>query len=133
MKVQIGAVSVMLSWASCYPLIFLTLDYAPVMLTAFYRSIIAGLFLVIIALFLKRPLPKNRRQWLFITAIGISATSIGFWGMFYAASLISPGLATVLTNTQPLIAGILGWFILKEHRDSLPIIEIGRASCRERV
>jgi drug/metabolite transporter (DMT)-like permease len=35
--------------------------------------------------------------------------------MFYAASLISPGLATVLTNTQPLIAGILGWFILKEH------------------
>ncbi|WP_371194583.1 DMT family transporter [Glaciecola sp. SC05] len=115
MKIQIGAVSVMLSWASCYPLIFLTLDYAPVMLTAFYRSVIAGLFLVFIALLLKRPLPNNRRQWLFIIAIGISATSIGFWGMFYSASLISPGLATVLTNTQPLIAGILGWFILKEH------------------
>ncbi len=117
MKVKIGAVSVMLFWASCYPLIVLTLDYAPVMLTAFYRSIIAGLFLVAIALILKRPLPKNRQQWLYITAIGITATSIGFWGMFYAASLISPGLATVLTNTQPLIAGILGWFILKEHMD----------------
>jgi drug/metabolite transporter (DMT)-like permease len=117
MKVKIGAVSVMLFWASCYPLIFLTLEYAPVMLTAFFRSIIAGLFLVAIALFLKRPLPKNRQQWLYITAIGITATSIGFWGMFYAASLISPGLATVLTNTQPLIAGVLGWFILKEHMD----------------
>lgn len=115
MKVKIGAVSVMLLWASCYPLISLTLDYAPVMLTAFYRSVIAGLFLIAIALFLKRPLPSNRQQWLYITAIGITATSIGFWGMFYAASLISPGLATVLTNTQPLIAGILGWFILKEH------------------
>ena len=115
MKIKIGAVSVMLFWASCYPLISLTLDYAPVMLTAFYRSVIAGLFLVAIALLLKRPLPNNRQQWFYITAIGITATSIGFWGMFYAASLISPGLATVLTNTQPLIAGFLGWFILKEH------------------
>ena len=117
MKVQIGAVSVMVLWASCYPLISLTLDFAPVMLTAFNRSIVAGLFLIIIALFRKRPFPRNRQQWFFIIAIGITATSIGFCGMFYAASLISPGLATVLTNTQPLIAGILGWFILKEQMD----------------
>ena len=34
--------------------------------------------------------------------------------MFYAGSLISPGLATVITNTQPMIAAVLGWYFLDE-------------------
>ncbi len=42
--------------------------------------------------------------------------------MFYAGSLIDPGLATVITNTQPLIAGILGWYFLKERMTTVPFI-----------
>jgi len=34
--------------------------------------------------------------------------------MFYAGGILSPGLATVITNTQPLIAAVLGWYVLKE-------------------
>jgi len=94
------------------------------MFTAFLRSLVAGLFLLIIAIVLKRPFPRATKHWLLIVAIALSATSIGFWGMFYAGSLISPGLATVLTNTQPLIAGLLGWYFLKESLNKRAIIGI---------
>ncbi|MDF1588096.1 MAG: DMT family transporter [Gammaproteobacteria bacterium] len=62
------------------------------------------------------------RLWIYITIIGLTATSLGLWGMFYAGSLINPGLATVITNTQPLIAGILGWYFLKERMSGVPLI-----------
>lgn len=42
--------------------------------------------------------------------------------MFYAGSLITPGLATVLTNTQPLIAGILAWHLLNERMEKLALV-----------
>ncbi len=112
--VVLGASLVMLLWAVCYPLIVLSTPYAPLMQTAFLRALIGGVFLLFIALILKRPFPKSLRAWTVIAAVGITATSIGFWGMFYAGSLISPGLATVLTNTQPLIASVLAVIILKE-------------------
>jgi drug/metabolite transporter (DMT)-like permease len=101
-------------WAICYPLISLSLPHAPIMWTASLRSLIAGSVLVFIALQLKRPIPNEIKMYAHILAIGLTATSIGFWGMFYAGSLITPGLATVLTNTQPLIAGLLGWYFLDE-------------------
>ncbi|ACV26734.1 protein of unknown function DUF6 transmembrane [Kangiella koreensis DSM 16069] len=108
-------------WSICYPLIRLSLPYAPIMLTAFLRSVIAGITLLCIARLLNRPVPKGIKEYGYIIAIGITATSIGFWGMFYAGSLITPGLATVITNTQPLIAGILGWFFLKERIGKLAL------------
>jgi hypothetical protein len=37
---------------------------------------------------------------------------MGFSGMFLAGGLVSPGLATVLANIQPLIATVLGYFVL---------------------
>ncbi len=117
----------MLLWAVCYPLIVLSMPYAPLMQTAFLRALLGGLFLLLCALVLRRPFPRSLHAWVAITAIGLTATTIGFWGMFYAGSLISPGLATVLTNTQPLIASVLAGIILKEviHRKVLVGILIG--------
>ena len=129
MIVVLGASTVMLLWAVCYPLIVLSMPYAPLMQTAFLRALIGGLFLLLCAVVLRRPFPKSLRAWASIAAIGFTATSIGFWGMFYAGSLISPGLATVLTNTQPLIASVLAGVILKEviHRNVLAGILLGFA------
>lgn len=112
--ISLGAILTMALWAICYPLITLSLPYAPIMATAFLRAAMAGSILILIAVFFGRPTPKNIKDYGYILAIGITATSIGFWGMFYAGSLITPGLATVLTNTQPLIAGLLGWHLLNE-------------------
>ena len=120
---------VMLLWSICYPLIVLTIPYAPLMQTAFLRALLGGLFLLLCALVLRRPFPKSFHTWIVISVIGFTATTIGFWGMFYAGSLISPGLATVLTNTQPLIASLLAVVILKEviHRFVLIGILLGFA------
>ena len=120
----VGAVVVMVLWASCYPLISLSLPYAPVMLTAFLRAALGGFSLVLLAVLLKRPMPKSVRDWILIAMIGFTATSIGFWGMFYAGSLVSPGYATVLTNTQPILASVLGWFFLRERPCKLSIIGV---------
>jgi len=123
-KVALTSILVMLLWAMCYPLIILSLPFSEPMLTAFFRAAIAGLLLVTIAFVLRRPFPKSWSVWLSIIAIGFTATSVGFWGMFYAAELVSPGLATVLTNTQPLIAGFLGWYFLREHLNRISILSI---------
>lgn len=123
-KIAIAAISVMFLWAICYPLITLSLPFAPLMLTAFFRAAFAGIVLIMIARVLGRPIPTTGKEWIYITAIGFTATSIGFWGMFYAGSLISPGLATVLTNTQPLMASLLGWYFLKERLNQNAIIGI---------
>ncbi len=123
-KNTIIAILVMLLWASCYPLIVLSAPYASPMLTAFFRAIFAGIFLIIIALVFARPFPKLLTDWLYIIGIGLTATTIGFWGMFYAGTLVSPGLATVLTNTQPIIAGVLGWYFLKERINFRSLIAI---------
>ncbi|WP_292437922.1 DMT family transporter [Methylophaga sp.] len=112
--INFGAIAVMLMWALCYPLIKLSLPYAPVMITAFLRAITAGAVLIAIALLINRRFPNTIRIWVYICIIGFSGTGLGLWGMFYAGKLLNPGFATVLTNTQPLIAGVLGWYVLNE-------------------
>lgn len=114
LKISLVATTAMLLWAICYPLITLSLPYAPIMLTAFLRAALAGMILIVLAKLLGRSMPKGLTVWIHIIVIGLTATSIGFWGMFYAGSLISPGLATVITNTQPMIAAVFGWYFLDE-------------------
>ena len=109
-----GAVLTMLLWAICYPLIALSLPYAPLMATAFFRALTAGSTLILIAALLRRPVPRHPVDYAYIGAIGFTATTIGFWAMFYAGSLVSPGIATVIANSQPLIAAALGFYLLNE-------------------
>ncbi len=105
-------VLVMLLWAACYPLITAGLAYAPQLTFAASRAVIAGLSLLSIALALRRPLPRSAGLWGLLALSGIGATSLGFFGMFYAAEFVSPGIATVIANAQPLLAaGLAGIFL----------------------
>jgi drug/metabolite transporter (DMT)-like permease len=49
-----------------------------------------------------------------IVLVGLGATSMGFLGMFHAAEFVSPGLATVIANVQPIIAAALAHVFLGE-------------------
>ena len=49
-----------------------------------------------------------------LSGVGLGATSLGFLGMFHAAEFVSPGLATVIANTQPLLAAVLAALWLGE-------------------
>jgi drug/metabolite transporter (DMT)-like permease len=62
----------------------------------------------------RRPLPRGWRVWLGLVGVGLSVASLGFGGMFLAGGIVSPGIATVLANAQPLIAAGLAYFILAE-------------------
>lgn len=107
-------VLVMILWAGCFPFITLGLDMAPHLAFATMRALLAGLCLVLIGTMLRRPLPTGRRTWFLISVIGFGATGLGFLGMFHAAEYVSPGVATVIANTQPLLTVILAYFFLNE-------------------
>ncbi len=105
---------VMFLWALCFPLISIGLKMAPPLTFAALRSFVAGGGLLLLAFGLRRPWPQGWAVWLTLLGVGLSLTSIGFGGMFLAGGLISPGLATVLANIQPLIAAALAGVILGE-------------------
>jgi len=105
---------VMVLWALCYPLITTGLTMAPPFIFATLRSFVAGTSLLLLAFVLRRPLPQGWKTWLSLLMVGLSTTSMGFTGMFLAGGLVSPGLATVLANAQPLIAAVLAYFVLGE-------------------
>lgn len=110
-------VIVMFLWAICFPLIVLGLPYAPHLTFAAMRAFLAGVVLLLPALIMKRPQPDDFKTWLALGGIGLGATTLGFLGMFHASEFISPGIATVLVNTQPIMAAALAALALKEYLD----------------
>ena len=114
----IGTISrlvlVMLLWAVCYPLITAGIAYAPPLSFATVRAVVAGASLILIALLLRRPAPRGVGTWAMLAVSGVGATSLGFFAMFYAAGLVSPGIATVIANSQPLLAAVLARIFLGE-------------------
>ncbi|WP_386630379.1 DMT family transporter [Sulfitobacter geojensis] len=104
----------MILWAACFPLLTIGIKFAPHLAFATLRALIAGLILVGLAMALGRPSPKGVRTWLTLALIGLGATSLGFLGMFHAAELVSPGIATVIANSQPLLAAGLAGVVLGE-------------------
>jgi len=101
-------------WAICFPLIATGLSFAPHLAFATLRALIAGGSLVALGIILRRPLPSGVSSWVLIGVAGFGATTLGFLGMFHAAEFVSPGIATVIANTQPLLAAGLGLLVLKE-------------------
>ena len=112
--VAMRLLAVMVLWASCFPLIATGLALAPHLAFAAMRAALAGLCLIAVGAMFGRPVPQGIRSWALIALTGFGATSLGFLGMFHAAEFVSPGLATVIANTQPLLAAILAHVFLRE-------------------
>lgn len=91
------------------------LPFAPHLTFAAMRGFIAGATLLVIALVLRRALPKGLKTWIMLTLVGFGATTLGFFGMFHASEFVSPGIATVISNTQPILASLLALLILGEY------------------
>lgn len=105
---------VMLLWALCFPLIVIGLSFLSPLYFAGVRALLAGIPLLLIAVMLRRPWPTGAATWSTLLGVGVSATSLGFLGMFLAGQLIAPGFATVIANTQPFIAAMLAAWLLGE-------------------
>lgn len=99
----------------CYPLISGALRGAPPLTFAAMRAAIASVALGAYALASRRPWPRGLRTWVLIALTGMGSTALGFAGMFLGGRLVAPGLASVITNAQPFVAGVLAWQVLGEH------------------
>ncbi len=115
----------MVLWASCYPLITLGLPNAPHLTFAAMRAAIAGGVLLIIAVSTGAPIPKSPRIWAWLMVAGLGATTLGYLGMFHAAEFVAPGFATIIANTQPLLAAILARFLLAERLNARAKLGLG--------
>lgn len=115
LSVMAGTVLVMFLWALCFPLISVGLSASPPMAFAALRAVFAGAVLLMVAQWLGRPAIQGTGNWAGVVLVGLAATSLGFFGMFYGDARVSPGLATVIANTQPLIAAVLARGLLNEH------------------
>ncbi len=109
-------VMVALLWAICFPFIVIGLPDAPPLLFAALRAFLAGGLLIFVCMAQRHRgtcqlNPRNLRQ---LGLIGLSYTALGFGGMFLGAGHLSPGLATVLAGTQPLIAAAIAAIWLGE-------------------
>jgi drug/metabolite transporter (DMT)-like permease len=105
---------VIILWAICYPLITTGLTEFPPFHFATLRSVLAGASLLVAGVILKRSLVPERSTWSALIVISLTFTSMGFTGMFLAGGRVTPGLATVIANIQPLLAALLGYFFLTE-------------------
>lgn len=108
------AILVAFLWAICFPLIQIGLEDASPLSFAAVRAGLAGLMVLLLAVWLRRPWPRDLANLALIAAVGLSFTALGFGGMFLGGGKISPGLATVLANIQPLIAAVLAITFLSE-------------------
>lgn len=109
---------VMLAWAICFPSITAGFVFAPHLTLATLRALPAGAALLAVGFALGRPMPKGVRVWTILAFVGLGATSLGFLGMFHSAEFVSPGIATVIVNIQPLLAVILASMFLNERLDA---------------
>jgi drug/metabolite transporter (DMT)-like permease len=118
-------VTTMFLWSLCYPLIRVGLQYAPPFHFATTRAVLAGAGLCLLAILLRRPMPRDPAVWLWLGLAGLGATTTGFYGMFFAGGLVPPGIATIMANTQPLIAAILAFVVLSERLRKVQWLGLG--------
>lgn len=116
-KTVLQLIVVMLLWAICFPLITVGIALAPHLAFATLRAFLAGATLIAVALALGRPAPTEPRIWIVLLGVGLGATGLAFLGMFHAAEFVSPGVATVIASTQPLMAAVLASMFLGERLD----------------
>ena len=107
-------VTVMFLWAVCFPLITAGFAYAPHLTFAAMRAFLSGAALVAAGLALGRRWPRGGHVWLALAGVGLGATSLGYLGMFMGSEFVSPGIATVIANAQPLMAAALAGAFLRE-------------------
>lgn len=119
-----AVLAVTLASAVCFVLIKAGLAYAPALRFGGLRALIGGLSLFVVATFLRHPLLPGRRSWPAILALACSATTLGFGAMFLSPGRAGAGIASVLGNTQPLLAVVLAAAFLGERASSRAIAAV---------
>lgn len=116
MKVKHILLTVLLTliYSVCYVLIKAGLAYAPPLLFGGLRTLIGGGTLLGYAFMRREPLLPSRTSWRGLLILALVGTTVVFGAMFLSPGLAGAGLASVLGNSQALIAVALATVFLGE-------------------
>ncbi|MHB8611294.1 MAG: DMT family transporter [Candidatus Dormibacteraceae bacterium] len=114
-----------LVYAICYAAIKAGLVYAPALRFASLRAFLAGGALLTLLVILRRPALPTRASWRWVLALGLTTTTLAFAGMFLSPGRTGAGIASVLGNTQPIMALALAAAILHERLDRSKLFALG--------
>jgi len=102
-------------WGVASPIVKYTIQYIPPLQMLTYRFAISSVIAVILFPSYRRHLPKTISAWgwtiLYGFIVSTVTLSLFFVGIKYSSSLVA-GMSSVL---QPILAGVAGVFVLKEH------------------
>ena len=110
-----------LIWASAFIAVKHGLNAAPPLFLMGFRFLLSGLVLAVLALALRRALPRNRRQWLQLAALGVLNYGIYLGVSGIALRNVSGGMGAVLASTNPLLVAIAGAALLRERMSALRV------------
>lgn len=123
LKVVGGIAIVVLIWGSVWPIYKIALNYAPPILFAGLRSILAGI-LFSAFLFPKRGDIRLKEVW-HIYLISAIFNIIIFYGLqSFGLQYLPSGLFSVIVYIQPVLVVLLAWLWLKESLTTMKIVGI---------
>lgn len=105
---------VTLTWGACFVAIRWGLRDAPVLWFAGLRAAVAGVALLAVAGWQRRPPLRGVRPWALVAALGAVNATIAFAAMFAGVAGLATGTAAVLANAQPLLILLPAWWIYGE-------------------
>lgn len=107
-------VVLILAWGSTFAAVKVGLDHAPPLLFGGIRSVVGGLVVMVLALWMRRParVRENLRFYGLLTLLNV----VGMFGLqVLAIEKLPSGLAAVLIYLQPVLTGVLAGPLLGEH------------------
>lgn len=116
MKIIIAWLICCLIWGTTWIFIKIGLETLPPLSFVSARFVVALLLLGAIMFFLKIPLPKSRRDWLFMALTGFLSFTVNYGLLFWGEQYISSGLAAVLQAMIPLFGVIFGRMFLPNEK-----------------
>jgi drug/metabolite transporter (DMT)-like permease len=108
---------VALLWALCFPLLRVGLasGTSPLLFGAL-RTAIASIVLAGLAFRRRERISETGSRKLVLAAIG-ATVFLGYFGMVLGGSSVNPGLASVVSNTNPIIGSLLAVVFLSDSLD----------------
>jgi len=115
--VVLAFVLLVLFWSSTFSVVKVGLDYSPPVLFVGFRSLIGGLSMLVAAL-LWGGKPDLRRDWVAYASLSMLNVVLFMGLQTFAIMLLPSGTAAVLIYLQPILTGLLAWFVLGESLSS---------------
>ena len=102
-----------LFWGSAFAAVKVGLDYSPPVLFSGMRSFVGGLTITAVAL-VWGGRPKLGRDWRVFSLLSMLNVVLFLGLQTFAVMLLPSGTAAVVIYLQPILIGVLAWFVLGE-------------------